>query len=90
MDKLLTRGLKIFTFSAVASIVGTEFFVEVDKNGGTMITVLEGQIDVSGKSGKTSIMAGTSVIIDKNGNIALPNVFNVNEVVERYKEVVNM
>jgi ferric-dicitrate binding protein FerR (iron transport regulator) len=90
VNKALTKGLKVFGPNAVASIVGTEFFVEVNRDNSTVITVLEGAIDVSGTKGKTTITAGTFSIIDDKGNVTDPSVFNVDEVVDRYSELVKM
>jgi ferric-dicitrate binding protein FerR (iron transport regulator) len=90
VDKNLTKGLKIYGPNAVASIVGTEFFVEVSRDNKTMITVLEGSIDVDGKKGKTTVTAGTYSVVDADGNVSDPLAFNTDEVVERYSEVVKM
>jgi ferric-dicitrate binding protein FerR (iron transport regulator) len=90
VDKTKTRGLKIYSPNAVASIVGTEFFVEVNRENNTMITVLEGSIEVNGTRGKTIVTAGTYSVVDEKGNVSDPASFNTDEVVERYQEVVKM
>jgi len=90
VDKNKTRGLKIYAPGAVASIVGTEFFVEVNREDSTMITLLEGSIAVDGKKGSTIVTEGTYSVIDKNGNVTDPVAFNKDEVIEYYLEVVKM
>jgi hypothetical protein len=90
VDKLITKGLKIFTISAVASIVGTEFFVELDSEKNTLVTVLEGEIEVKTKTGNVMVTKGKQARIDKSG-IALELIdFDINKIVDRYKEVVYM
>jgi hypothetical protein len=90
VNKLLSKGLKIYAANAVASIVGTEFFVEVSKDNSTMVTVLEGTIDVAGKDGHVLVTEGTYAIIDKDGKANDPVAFNKDEVIARYSEVVYM
>jgi hypothetical protein len=91
VDKLLTKGLKIFTFSAVASILGTEFFVEIDYNKNTVVTVLDGEIKVKTLNGnELDITKGKQVIISKEGLVVDIINFDINNVVEKYKEVVYM
>ncbi len=90
VNKLFSRGLKIFTASAVASIVGTEFFVEVGKDNSTMVTVLEGTIELEGKNGHVLVTEGTYAVIDKDGKANDPVAFNKEDVIARYAEVVYM
>lgn len=90
VDKNKTKGLKIFTANAVASIVGTEFFVEYHTDKSTSVTVLEGAIEVQGKSGKVTVTAGTVAKIDSDGVASDPEKFDVNQVLERYAEVAKM
>lgn len=90
VDKNFTKGLKIFTASVVAAITGTEFFAEVGSEQNTLITVLEGSIEVTSNKGKFVVPAGSYITIDKNGNMQMPNVFDQKDVLERYQEVVKM
>lgn len=90
VDRNMTRGLTLYAPNAVASIVGTEFFVEVNRDNQTMITVLEGSIEVSGTKSKTMVTAGTYSIVEADGNVSDPVAFNTSEVIERYQEVVKM
>jgi len=87
VDKTRTKGLKIFTANAIASIIGTEFFIEAGSDGTTTLTVLEGVVELAGKKGKVSVTAGTSSIVDKDGNAGDPEVFDQNKVLERYSEL---
>ncbi|MFN4152150.1 MAG: FecR domain-containing protein [Candidatus Sericytochromatia bacterium] len=90
VDKNKTKGLKIFTANAVASIVGTEFFVEYNTDKSTTVTVLEGTIEVQGKSGKVMVSGGTASTIEADGSVSEPTSFDVNKVLERYGEVAKM
>lgn len=90
VDKNKTKGLKIFTANAVASIVGTEFFVEYNTDKSTTVTVLEGTIEVQGKSGKVMVSGGTASTIEADGSVSEPASFDVNKVLERYGEVAKM
>lgn len=90
VDKNKTKGLKIFTANAVASIVGTEFFVEYNTDKSTTVTVLEGTIEVQGKSGKVMVSGGTASTIESDGSVSEPASFDVNKVLERYGEVAKM
>lgn len=94
VDKHKTKGLKIVTSNAVASIVGTEFFVEVNDDKSTTITVLEGEISVSPKEKhkkdqKTAVKAGSFATIDEAGNVKESGELNKDKVLKRYDEVVN-
>lgn len=94
VDKHKTKGLKIVTSNAIASIVGTEFFVEVNDDKSTTITVLEGEISVSPKDKhkkdqKTAVKAGTFATIDEAGNVKESGDLNKDKVLKRYDEVVN-
>lgn len=90
VDKHKTKGLKIYAPNAVASIVGTEFFIEVNRDDTSTVTVLEGTIQLDGTKGKTMVTAGTSSVVDKDGNVSEPVAFNQDEVIARYQEVVKM
>lgn len=90
VDKNKTKGLKIFTATAIASITGTEFFVEVNSDKSTTITVLEGSIEVEGKAGKIKVTEGTYATVDIDGNASNPAAFDVAKVIERYAEVAKM
>jgi ferric-dicitrate binding protein FerR (iron transport regulator) len=90
VDKNKTKGLKIFTATAIASITGTEFFVEVNSDKSTTITVLEGSIEVEGKAGKVKVTEGTYATVDVDGNASNPAAFDVAKVIERYAEVAKM
>lgn len=87
VDKTRTKGLKIFTSNAIASIIGTEFFIEAGSDGTTTLTVLEGIVELAGKKGKVSVTAGTSSIVDKDGNAGDPEVFDQDKVLARYSEL---
>lgn len=87
VDKNKTKGLKIFTSSAVASIIGTEFFIESGDNDLSTLVVLEGTVEFSGKKGKVSVTEGTSATVDKDGNVSEPIPFNKDEVLKRYSEL---
>lgn len=94
VDKHKTKGLKIVTSNAIASIVGTEFFVEVNDDKSTTITVLEGEISVSPKEKhkkdqKTAVKAGTFATIDEAGNVKESGDLNKDKVLKKYDEVVN-
>ncbi len=92
VDKRKTKGLKIITSNAIASIVGTEFFVEVeDKN--TIITVLEGEISFEANkkdaTKKTSVKAGNFAKIDVNGNVIESGPMDTPKVLAKYDELVH-
>lgn len=87
VDKTRTKGLKVFTANAIASIIGTEFFIEAGSDGTTTLTVLEGIVELAGKKGKVSVTAGTSSVVDKDGNAGDPMVFDQAKVLERYSEL---
>ncbi|MBC7474591.1 MAG: FecR domain-containing protein, partial [Candidatus Sericytochromatia bacterium] len=87
VNKDLTKGLKIFTSSAVVAIVGTEFFVEVNSDKSTTVTVLEGIIEVTGKKSKIFVVPGTYSRIYENGTISEPENFKTEEVFARYSDV---
>lgn len=95
VDKHKTSGLKIITSNAIASIIGTEFFVEVnDEDKTTKIIVLEGEISVSPndrkkKHQKTTVKAGCCLTIDQAGIVKENVEFNKEEVLQKYDEVVN-
>lgn len=86
VNKETTKGLKIFTSSAVASILGTEFFVENVGNS-TILVVLEGEIEFKGKKGTVKVTEGTFATIDFNGNVSDPMVFDKNIVLSKYSEL---
>ncbi len=86
VDKNKTKGLKIFTANAVASIIGTEFFIESTGNITTLV-VLEGQIDFVGKNCSTQVTEGTYSTIDSQGNISQPDVFDKDSVLKKYSEL---
>lgn len=86
VDKNKTKGLKLFTSSAVASILGTEFFIEKSGNT-TNLIVLEGEIDFSSKKGNTKVTEGTFAVIDEQGNITEPIPFDKDTVLKRYSEL---
>lgn len=86
VDKNKTKGLKIFTSSAVASILGTEFFVETVGNN-TILVVLEGEIEFKSPKGMVKVTEGTFSTIDLNGNVSDPMVFDRDVVLSKYSEL---
>ncbi len=88
VDKYKTKGLKIITSSAVAAIIGTEFFVEIDSGGFTTLTVLEGMVEFEGKKGNVKVTNGMYSVIDKDGNVGEPALFDKDLVIKRYSDVV--
>lgn len=88
VDKNTTKGLKIITSNAVASIIGTEFFIEASQDGFTTLTVLEGSVELTGKKGKVQVTEGTYSVVDKEGNVGDPAVFDKDKVIQRYSDIV--
>lgn len=57
------------TPSAVASVRGTVFFVEVDSG---LIGVIKGEVQVSGETGAARVIAGRGVTVTEQGEVSLP------------------
>ncbi|MFN8671996.1 MAG: FecR family protein [Candidatus Sericytochromatia bacterium] len=93
VDKRKTKGLKIVTSNAVASIVGTEFFVEVGDKESSTITVLEGEISVTPNkkdaTKKIAVKAGDFATFDKDGNVTASGPLEKDKVLAKFDEVVN-
>ncbi|MFN8576626.1 MAG: FecR family protein [Candidatus Sericytochromatia bacterium] len=86
VDKNKTKGLKLFTSNAVASILGTEFFIEKSGNT-TSLVVLEGEIEFKSLKGNVKVTEGTFSTIDDKGIITDPIPFDKDTVLKRYAEL---
>lgn len=73
-------GLKVRTPSAVAAVTGTEFTVEVASDNSTVVTVIEGSVNVMGEIGTSlQLDAGNSSMVMLNQPPANPVPVNIDE-----------
>ena len=81
------RDTRVYTPSAVATIVGTEFVIEVTAEQQTICTVLEGAIDVShllqNIAGQVTVTAGTQTLVAPSAPPVAPLPVNVEQFRQR-------
>ena len=75
--------LKINAPNAVASIRGTEWIVEVDKNGESSLAVMEGEIELASSTGdKKNVESGSVAAVNKSGKISVAKIINPEEYLQ--------
>ena len=63
---------EVETPSAIASVRGTTFFTQVGPGVSELVGVLEGEVQVTGASGPTKVIAGQGVTVSSGGDVSAP------------------